>query len=170
MVWLTKLGPSFLSRSHPVPSLSLSPFIHAGLTSCSRLSQGFAQPTSSVWSILPARLVQETHPFSLDFPMTLSPSHSFRLFITLSSSQQQWWPWWSFSCVFMCITRWQGLPRWRSGKESTCQYRRWRRLWARSLGREEPLEKERKPTPAFWPGKSHGQRSLVGCRPWGHNV
>ena len=24
MVWLTKLGPSFLSRSHPVPSLSLS--------------------------------------------------------------------------------------------------------------------------------------------------
>ena len=23
------------------------------------------------------------------------------------------------------------------------------------------------PTPAFLPGKSHGQRSLVGCSPWG---
>ena len=23
------------------------------------------------------------------------------------------------------------------------------------------------PTPGFWPGKSHGQRSLVGCSPWG---
>ena len=24
------------------------------------------------------------------------------------------------------------------------------------------------PTPVLWPGKSHGQRSLVGCRLWGH--
>ena len=24
------------------------------------------------------------------------------------------------------------------------------------------------PTPALLPGKSHGQRSLVGCSPWGH--
>ena len=24
------------------------------------------------------------------------------------------------------------------------------------------------PTPVFWPGKSHGQRSLVGYSPWGH--
>ena len=23
-------------------------------------------------------------------------------------------------------------------------------------------------TPAFSPGESHGQRSLVGCSPWGH--
>ena len=23
------------------------------------------------------------------------------------------------------------------------------------------------PTPALLPGKSHGRRSLVGCRPWG---
>ena len=36
----------------------------------------------------------------------------------------------------------------------------------RSLGREDPLEKE--PTPAFSPGKSHGQRSLVGYSPWSH--
>ena len=30
----------------------------------------------------------------------------------------------------------------------------WRRQWH--------------PTPALLPGKSHGQRSLVGCSPWGH--
>ena len=30
----------------------------------------------------------------------------------------------------------------------------WRRQWH--------------PTPVLLPGKSHGQRSLVGCRPWGH--
>ena len=30
----------------------------------------------------------------------------------------------------------------------------WRRKW--------------QPTPVFLPGKSHGQRSLVGYSPWGH--
>ena len=59
----------------------------------------------------------------------------------------------------------QGLPRWCSGKESTCQCRRpgfdpwvskipWRRTWP--------------PTAVFLPGKSHGQRCLVGYSPWGH--
>ena len=39
--------------------------------------------------------------------------------------------------------------------------------WVQSLGREDPLEKEWLPTPVFLPGKSHGQRSLVGYSPWG---
>ena len=30
----------------------------------------------------------------------------------------------------------------------------WKRAW--------------QPTPVFFPGESHGQRSLVGCRPQGH--
>ena len=30
----------------------------------------------------------------------------------------------------------------------------WRREWA--------------PAPVFWPGESHGQRTLLGYRPWGH--
>ena len=29
------------------------------------------------------------------------------------------------------------------------------------------LEKEWQPTPVFFPGKSHGQRNLVGYSPWG---
>ena len=37
-----------------------------------------------------------------------------------------------------------------------------------SLGWEDPLEKEMA-TPVFLPGKSHGERSLVGYSPWGHN-
>ena len=36
-----------------------------------------------------------------------------------------------------------------------------------SLGQEELLEKEMKPTPVFLPRKSHRQRSLVGYDPWG---
>ena len=57
------------------------------------------------------------------------------------------------------------LPRWLSGKESTCQSRRpgfdpwvgkmpWRRKW--------------QPTLLFLPGESHRQRSLAGYCPWGH--
>ena len=34
-----------------------------------------------------------------------------------------------------------------------------------SLGWEYPLEKEIEPTQVFLPGKSHGQRSLVGNSP-----
>ena len=36
----------------------------------------------------------------------------------------------------------------------------------RFLGWEDPLEKEWQPTPVFLPGRSHGQRSLVGYSPW----
>ena len=56
-----------------------------------------------------------------------------------------------------------GLLWWLNGKESDCQCRRcgfdswvekipWRRKWL--------------PTPVFLPGKSHGQRSLVGYSLW----
>ena len=40
--------------------------------------------------------------------------------------------------------------------------------WVRSLGQEIPWRKKWKPTPVFLPGKSHGQRSLVGYSPLGH--
>ena len=41
-------------------------------------------------------------------------------------------------------------------------------MWVRSVGWEDPLEKEMQPTAVFLPGKSHGQRSLVGYSPLGH--
>ena len=41
--------------------------------------------------------------------------------------------------------------------------------WVPSLGREDPLEKEMAdPHQCSLPGKSHGQRSLVGYSPWSH--
>ena len=39
--------------------------------------------------------------------------------------------------------------------------------WVRSLGWEDPLEKEMATTPVLLPGESHGGRSLVGYSPWG---
>ena len=41
-----------------------------------------------------------------------------------------------------------------------------RETWVRSLGWEDPLEKEMQPTPVLLPGKSYGRRSLVGYNPW----
>ena len=40
-------------------------------------------------------------------------------------------------------------------------------MWVRSLGQEDPLEKEWQPSPVFLPGEFHGQRSLAGYSPWG---
>ena len=36
-----------------------------------------------------------------------------------------------------------------------------------SLGQEDPLEKGMATPPVLFPGKFHGQSSLVGYRPWG---
>ena len=41
--------------------------------------------------------------------------------------------------------------------------------WVRSLGWEDPLEKERATPPVSLPRKSHGQKSLVGKRV-GHDL
>ena len=42
-----------------------------------------------------------------------------------------------------------------------------RETWVRSLGQEDPLEKEWQSTPVLLPGQFHGRRSLVGYSPWG---
>ena len=54
---------------------------------------------------------------------------------------------------------WSALPRWLSGKELTCQYRR--RGFAPQV-RKIPWRRKRQPTLVLLPGKFHGQRSLVG--------
>ena len=38
--------------------------------------------------------------------------------------------------------------------------------WIRKI----PWRQKWQPTPVFWPGKSYGQRSLVGYSPRGHNL
>ena len=39
--------------------------------------------------------------------------------------------------------------------------------WVRSQSKEDPLEEGTATHPVFLPGKSCGQRSLVGCGAWG---
>ena len=57
-----------------------------------------------------------------------------------------------------------GLPYSSDGKESACS--------SGDLdlipGWDDPLEKGRAIPSSILPGESHGQRSLVGYRPWGH--
>ena len=56
------------------------------------------------------------------------------------------------------------LPRWLSGKESTCQCRRCGfDPWVGKI----PCRRKWQPTPVFLLGKSHGQRSLAGHSLWG---
>ena len=66
------------------------------------------------------------------------------------------------------LTSIDGLPRWLCGKEAACQSRRHRRRELDSGVGKIPGRRKWQPTPIFLPGELHGQRSLVGCRPWIH--
>jgi len=55
------------------------------------------------------------------------------------------------------------LPRWHSGKESACKAGYSGLI--PGLGRSP--DEQWQPIPVFLPEKFHGQRSLVGYRPWG---
>ena len=57
-----------------------------------------------------------------------------------------------------------GLAWWLNGKESACRSRKPR---FDSLVGKIPWRRKWQPTPLFFLGKSHGQRSLVGYSPWG---
>ena len=58
----------------------------------------------------------------------------------------------------------EGLSRWCSGKESTCNAGD----QVQPLGRKDPWRRKWQCTPIFLPGKFHGQGSLAGYSPWGH--
>ena len=60
-----------------------------------------------------------------------------------------------------------GFPVGASGKEPTCQCRRYKRLNFEPWLRKIPWRRAWQPTPVFLPGKSHGQRSLTGYSSWG---
>ena len=61
----------------------------------------------------------------------------------------------------------EGCSDGASGKEPTCQCRKHKRNRFSPLVRKIPWRREWQPTPAFLPGKFHGQRSLAGYGPWG---
>ena len=61
-----------------------------------------------------------------------------------------------------------GFPRWLSGKEFVCQCRRHQRHEFDPWVGKIPRRSKWQPTSVLLPGKSHGQRSLMGYSPWGH--
>ena len=67
---------------------------------------------------------------------------------------------------FLYAVQYAGLPWWLSRKESTCQSLpiAGRMGLIPGLGRS-PWRRKWQPTSVFWPGKSRGQRSLVGYSP-----
>ena len=69
-----------------------------------------------------------------------------------------------FTCVIV------GFPDSASGKEPTCQCRRGKRHRFDPWVGKIPWRKTWQPTLVFLPGESHGERSLVGCGPWGRKV
>ena len=61
-----------------------------------------------------------------------------------------------------------GLPWWLNSKESTCKSLPIAGHMGLIPGSgRSPRRRKWPPTSVFLPGKSHGQRSPVGCSPWG---
>ena len=62
--------------------------------------------------------------------------------------------------------------RWRSGKKKKKKIclpiQETQEMLVRSWVGKIPWRRKWQPTPVFLPGESQGQRSLVGCRLWGH--
>ena len=54
-----------------------------------------------------------------------------------------------------------------NGKEPSCQCWRHKGHWFNPWVRKIPWRREWQLIPVFWPGESHGQRSLVCYSPWG---
>ena len=106
---------------------------------------------------LPSDLLSSLPQVSLSWPLSIPQSTVIcHVSFLISAPSRQL----SDSLINICPFSTLGLPWWLSGKESACQCRRcgfdpsvakihWRRKWQH--------------TPVFLPG----QRSLVGCSPWG---
>jgi len=59
------------------------------------------------------------------------------------------------------------FPGGTSGKESTCQCKRHRKLGLHPWVGKIPWRRAWQPTPVILPAEFHGQWSLAGYNPWG---
>ena len=123
------------------------------LQSCRTLghSMDYSPRGSSVHGILQARILE---------------SGSLSLFQGIFSTQG-WNPGLPHCGQTLYQLSHKGSPGGTSGKEPACQCRRQRcrfEPWVRKI----PWRRAWQPTPVFLPGESHGQRSLVGHSPHGH--
>ena len=74
--------------------------------------------------------------------------------------------WINYLLSYMSSSHYKGFPGGVTGKESTCQCRRCKRHGFDSWIRNIPWHRKWQPK-VYLPGKSLGQRSLEGYRPWG---
>ena len=108
-----------------------------------------------VSSLLQSELYHIYHPELGVYRVSLSKFPRARFFLRfMAKTKFIYSPYLLFNCEEIF-----GLPRWLSGKESSCQCRR--RGLDPSLGKI-PWRRKWQLTPVFLPGKCHGQRSLVG--------
>ena len=70
-----------------------------------------------------------------------------------------------FSKAFLDLSK--RFLRQCSGKEATCQCRRCRKCRFNSWIGNVPQRRQWQPSPVFFLGKSHGERSLADRSPWG---
>ena len=70
------------------------------------------------------------------------------------------------SILFPSVYLWV-FPGGANGKDATCQRRRHKRRGFDPWVGKIPWSRKWQSTPVFLPGKSHGQRNLVGYSPWG---
>ena len=79
-----------------------------------------------------------------------------------------------FSCIvcfyYQSNAGLMGFPRQCSVKEPSCQCRGHKRCGFDPWVGKVPWRRKWQPSPVFLPGKSHGQRSLVGPSSWGCRV
>ena len=67
----------------------------------------------------------------------------------------------SYCSILIYFVCYGWLPRWNSGKKSTCQWRRYKRCVFETWVGKTPWSRKWQPTPVFLSGKFHGQRSLA---------
>ena len=72
-----------------------------------------------------------------------------------------------FLALLMTAILIEGFPGGPSGKDHACQWRRLKRCGFNPLVGKILWRRKWQPTQVFSPGEFHGQKSLVGCIPWG---
>ena len=72
-----------------------------------------------------------------------------------------------YTHTYVCIYILYRLSQWLSGKESTCPCLPVQEAQVHPWVGTIPWKRKWQSTSVFLPGKSHGQRSLLGYSPWG---
>ena len=108
--------------------------------------------------------IQPSHPLSSPSPPAPIPP-SFGIFSSKSALRIRWPKYWSFSFSISPSSEHPGLISFRMDLLDLLAVQGTLKSLQHHSSKASILQWH--PTPVLLPGKSHGQRSLVGCSPWG---